>query len=102
MTQETQDKSTEELSKIKEAAVADFARYVNPQKARILKNAGLDILECRREGVTVWDITGRRYIDCISSAGSFNVGRHNPEIVQALKQALDQYDLGVFLLCHKP
>lgn len=102
MIQETQGISTEELSKIKEATLADFARYVNPQKARILKNAGLDILECRREGVYVWDITGRRFIDCISAAGSFNVGRHNPVIVRALKQALDEYDLGVFLLCHKP
>jgi len=30
-----------------------------------------------------------------------NVGRHNPEIVQRLKEALDTYDIGVFLLCSK-
>lgn len=85
----------------KQEALADFARFVNPQKARVLKNAGLDIIEDRREGAMVWDITGEAYIDCITSAGSFNVGRRNPVIVQALKEALDRYDLGGFLLCSK-
>ncbi|RLB40076.1 MAG: hypothetical protein DRH12_10615, partial [Deltaproteobacteria bacterium] len=66
------------------------------------RNAGLDIIETRREGPYVWDASGRRYIDCITSAGSFNVGRRNPQVVKALKEALDQYDLGVFLLCSKP
>jgi len=87
---------------IKKQALADFSRYVNPQKARVLKNAGLDIIEGKREGAAVWDITGKKYIDCITSAGSFNVGRRNPEIIDALKKALDDYDLGVFLLCSKP
>ena len=83
----------------KEQALADFARFVNPQKARVLKNAGLDIIEDRRDGAMVWDVTGDAYIDCITSAGSFNVGRRNPVIVRALKDALDRYDLGGFLLC---
>ena len=87
---------------LKEQALKDFAKYVNPQKVRVLRNAGLDIIETRREGPYVWDASGRRYIDCITSAGSFNVGRRNPQIVRALKEALDQYDLGVFLLCSKP
>ena len=94
--------SEEESLEIKQKALADFARYVNPQKARILKNSGLDVLEDRREGAVVWDVAGRKYIDCITSAGSFNVGRHNPKIVQVLKEALDKYDMGSFLLCHKP
>ncbi len=87
---------------VKKQALDDFSRYVNPQKARVLKNAGLDIIEGKREGAAVWDITGKKYIDCITSAGSFNVGRRNPEIIDALKKALDEYDLGVFLLCSKP
>ncbi len=92
----------DQLNEIKKQALDDYSRYVNPQKARVLKNAGLDIIEGKREGAAVWDITGKKYIDCITSAGSFNVGRRNPEIIAALKQALDEYDLGVFLLCSKP
>lgn len=92
----------EQRQAMKKQALDDFSRYVNPQKARVLKNAGLDIIEGKREGAAVWDITGKKYIDCITSAGSFNVGRRNPEIIDALKKALDEYDLGVFLLCSKP
>jgi putrescine aminotransferase len=92
----------EQREEIKKQALNDYSRYVNPQKARVLKNAGLDIIEGNREGAAVWDITGKKYIDCITSAGSFNVGRRNPEIIDALKKALDDYDLGVFLLCSKP
>jgi len=86
---------------IKQQALSDFKRYVNPQKARVLKNAGLDIIEGKREGAAVWDITGKKYIDCITSAGSFNVGRRNPEVVNALKTALDDYDIGGFLMCSR-
>ena len=92
----------EEREEEKRKALAEYARYVNPQKVRVLKNAGLDIIEGRREGAYVWDMDGTRYIDCITSAGSFNVGRRNPEIIAALKQALDEYDLGGFLMCSKP
>ncbi len=95
-------KTNAEASTIKEDALKDFAKYVNPQKARILKNAGLDIIEGKREGARVWDMAGREYIDCISSAGCFNVGRRNPDVVAALKAALDEFDQGVFVFCHKP
>jgi len=67
-----------------------------------MKAAGLDIIEDRRDGAAVYDITGRKYIDCQTGSGIMNVGRHNREIVDALKRALDSYDIGVFLLCSKP
>jgi len=94
--------SKADAEQLKKQALADFSEYVNPQKARVLKNSGLDIIEGKRDGASVWDVTGTKYIDCITSAGSFNVGRRNPEIIKALKDALDEYDLGVFLMCSKP
>jgi len=90
-----------EAQELKANALRDFAEFVNPMKARILAHAGLDIIEGRREGARVWDVTGREYIDCITSAGSFNTGRRNPAIVQALKDALDELDQGIFLICSK-
>ncbi len=88
-------------SATKRAALQGFAAYVNPMKARILAHAGLDIIEGRREGARVWDTTGQAYLDCMTSAGSFNVGRRNPRMVQALTEALSEADLGNFLLCSK-
>lgn len=90
-----------EPQEVKAQALRDFAAHVNPMKARTLGHAGLDLIEARREGARVWDITGKEYIDCVTSAGCFNVGRRNAQIVGALKQALDEVDLGNFLLCSK-
>jgi len=86
---------------VKRRAIADFAAHVNPMKARMLAHAGLDIIEGRREGARVWDLAGRGYIDCITSAGSFNAGRRNPVLVKALRDALSELDQGNFLLCSK-
>jgi len=86
----------------KKKALDDFATYLNPQKVRVLHAAGLDIIESQRRGAWVWDLDGRRFLDCFTSAGSFNVGRRNPRVVAAAHAALDQLDHGNFLLCSKP
>lgn len=86
----------------KAQALDEFAAHVNPMKARILSQAGLGVIEGRREGSRVWDLTGEAYIDCVTSAGSFNAGRRNPELLEALRAAMEHLDLGNFLLCSKP
>ena len=83
----------------KQRALADFARYVNPQKVRVMRAAGLDIIEGERSGAWVTDVDGTRYLDCFTSAGSFNVGRRNPQVVAAAHAAIDHLDNGNFLLC---
>lgn len=90
------------LAEEKARALKEFADHVNPMKARILSQAGLGVIEGRREGARVWDLTGEAYIDCVTSAGCFNAGRRNPELVEAMRSALDHLDLGNFLLCSKP
>jgi putrescine aminotransferase len=75
-----------------------FAKYVNPQKIRVLHSAGLDILETQRQGVWVTDVDGRRFLDCFTSAGSFNIGRRHPKIIEALRYGADHFDHGNFLL----
>lgn len=85
----------------KRDALQRFARFVNPQKVRVLQAAGLDIVEAKRSGPWVWDLDGRRFLDCFTSAGSFNVGRRNPRVVAAAHAALDELDHGNFLLCSR-
>ncbi|RMD84344.1 MAG: aspartate aminotransferase family protein [Candidatus Dadabacteria bacterium] len=87
---------------MKAEVLATYAEYCNPMKVRTLRHAGLEVIEARREGACVWDVSGKCYIDCITSAGSMNVGRRNPEVVEALKRALDEYDIGVFIIASKP
>ncbi len=85
----------------KQQALDQFARYINPQKVRVMRAAGLDIIEERRSGPWVWDADGQRFLDCFTSAGSFNVGRRNPRVVAATHAAVDRLDHGNFLLCSR-
>jgi acetylornithine/succinyldiaminopimelate/putrescine aminotransferase len=85
----------------KQKALDEFATYLNPQKVRVMRSAGLDIIEAERSGPWVWDLDGRRFLDCFTSAGSFNVGRRNPRIVAAAHRAIDHLDNGNFLLCSR-
>ena len=44
----------------------------------------LPVVVSRGEGVWVWDVEGRRYLDCISAYSSLNQGHRHPRIVAAL------------------
>jgi acetylornithine/succinyldiaminopimelate/putrescine aminotransferase len=83
----------------KQHALDQFATFLNPQKVRVMRAAGLDIIEAERSGPWVWDLDGERFLDCFTSAGSFNVGRRNPRVVAAAHAAIDSLDNGNFLLC---
>jgi putrescine aminotransferase len=83
----------------KQHALDQFATFINPQKVRVMKAAGLDIIEAKRSGPWVWDVNGAKFLDCFTSAGSFNVGRRNPRVVAAAHAAIDRLDNGNFLLC---
>lgn len=90
--------SARDPQRLKDQALADYAKFISPMKVRVLTQAGVEIVEGRREGASVWDITGKKYIDCLTGAGIMNVGRRNPDVIRALKDALDEIDIGVFLL----
>ena len=51
------------------AILSEFATFINPQKVRVLKAAGLDLIERERCGAWVTDIDGRIFLDCFTSAG---------------------------------
>jgi putrescine aminotransferase len=80
--------------KIRRETEENYRNYVHPFALRMFKNASLDIIEGKRDGAFVYDISGEKYIDCVTGAGIFNVGRHNKEIADGLKKAMDVYDMG--------
>jgi putrescine aminotransferase len=83
--------------KIRKEAEKNYREHVNPFALRMLKSASLDIIEGKRSGASVWDVSGKKYIDCVTGAGIFNVGRHNTEVAEVLKKALDTYDMGAWI-----
>jgi len=44
----------------------------------------LDVVLARGEGVWVYDVEGRRYLDCLSSYSALNQGHAHPRILRAL------------------
>ncbi|KZE27992.1 ornithine--oxo-acid transaminase [Chelatococcus daeguensis] len=44
----------------------------------------LDVVLARGEGVWVWDVEGRRYLDCLSAYSAVNQGHCHPRILAAM------------------
>lgn len=61
-----------------------------------LEGAGADFFEGSASGAHLWDADGRRFFDCIGGAGIYNLGRRHPELVAALRQAMQAADQGNF------
>lgn len=80
------------------AAYELIEAYLSPHKAQAFKALGFDAVQGRREGVRIWDLDGNSYINCRSSGGVFNFGHHPRFAVDALKAALDERDMGDWLL----
>ena len=88
------------LSPEEKARIEDtFGRHINRGQVEYLKAAHLDVLEADREGIRFVDpVEEKRFVDCFTSAGCFNVGRHNPEVLAALGEALEALDMGSYNL----
>src|SRR3954464_7539683 len=46
----------------------------------------LDVVLTRGEGVYVWDVDGRRYLDCLSAYSAVNQGHCHPKILTAMTE----------------
>ena len=44
----------------------------------------LDVVLARGEGVWVWDVEGKRYLDCLAAYSAVNQGHCHPRILQAM------------------
>jgi len=53
----------------------------------------IDVVIERGEGVWVWDVEGKRYLDCLSAYSALNQGHRHPRIVRALIDQVDRLTL---------
>jgi ornithine--oxo-acid transaminase len=53
----------------------------------------LDVVLQRGEGVYVWDVEGRRYLDCLSAYSAVNQGHCHPRILAALTEQASRLTL---------
>ena len=53
----------------------------------------LPVVITRGEGAWVWDVDGKKYLDCLSAYSALNQGHRHPAIIKAAKDQLDRVTL---------
>ncbi len=77
--------------------VAEYMRYINAGQVKYVRSGHLDVIETQRKGVAFVDpVPNKKMYDCFTSAGCFNVGRHNLEVMRALSEAIKRCDIGSY------
>ena len=87
----------------REMSLAWFRDHVSSGKAAFFAQLGMEFMPGHREGIYLWDTapTGdaaasstKRIINCHCNGGVFNLGHRHPVIVDTLRRALDDLDIG--------
>ncbi|OBB57425.1 ornithine--oxo-acid aminotransferase [Mycobacterium sp. 852013-51886_SCH5428379] len=68
--------------------------FWNPDKTQFWTDSGVDLVIDKREGYFLWDMGGRRLIDMHLNGGTYNLGHRNPEVMQAVSQGMEMFDVG--------
>lgn len=94
--------SNTDVEAITDDVIEKYQQYVNPTQVALLKVGGFDHVEHIAEGVTITDLDGNTYIDCLGGYGTFSVGHRNPRVVDAVKRQLDLMPLASKTFLNKP
>ncbi|MFQ6673164.1 MAG: aspartate aminotransferase family protein [Fidelibacterota bacterium] len=79
----------------KDQVLKDFRSYVSPDRVDFFKKYGLDFVMGKRNGCYLWDMDGKKKLfDSHCNGGVFNLGHRNGEVIEALRGALEEVDVG--------
>ncbi|MFC1848944.1 aspartate aminotransferase family protein [candidate division CSSED10-310 bacterium] len=79
----------------KQQALDSYRDHVSSGKAAIYQKYGMDFVMGRREGPYLWDLDGtKRLFNLHCNGGVFNLGHRHQELIDLLKQSLDELDIG--------
>jgi putrescine aminotransferase len=70
----------------------NYKEFVNPPLARVMKLSGSPV-EVRAQGSTIWDHTGKAYLDFAGGYGVFTLGYRHPRVVEAVRAQLERMPL---------
>ena len=95
--------SHSKLSARKKKAMAGFSDHVSSGKAAFFQKYGMDFVMGPRQGPYLRDMDGaKRLFNLHCNGGVFNLGHRNRELIELLKGALDDYDIGNHHFMSKP
>src|SRR5579862_6648678 len=70
----------------------NYKEFVNPPLARVMRLSGSP-LEVRASGSTIYDHTGKAYLDFAGGYGVFTLGHSHPRVVAAVREQLELMSL---------
>ena len=83
------------MSAFKTRTIEQNSQYVCPDKIRIFQQIGIDLVIGDRQGPYIYDLDGKKLIDVHINGGTYNLGHRHPEIVAAMREAIDtSIDIG--------
>ncbi|MCP4691373.1 MAG: aspartate aminotransferase family protein, partial [Desulfobacterales bacterium] len=88
----------ESVERGREELLKEYENVFSKAGLARLRALGHDIIPAKKEGAWIFDAEGRRWIDCITSCGIFNLGRRPPGVIEAFRQAMVSADQGNFPL----
>jgi acetylornithine/succinyldiaminopimelate/putrescine aminotransferase len=82
-------------SPFKQRVIENFRDHVSSGKVAVFKKYGIDFVTGRRQGAYLWDIDGKkRLFNLHCNGGVFNLGHRNEELINLMKDSLDELDIG--------
>ncbi len=81
--------------------IEDCQRFVNAGIAALHKFMGVEAVEWRAEGSTIWDSEGREYLDLLAGFGTLVLGHRPRAVVAAVEEQLGRMPLASRVLFNK-
>ncbi|GEN35217.1 class-III pyridoxal-phosphate-dependent aminotransferase [Aneurinibacillus danicus] len=78
----------------KRAILDKSIKWWNPGKTIQWQKDGVDLVMGKREGYYFYDINGKQLMDVHLNGGTYNLGHRNPEIISALQEGMQKFDIG--------
>ena len=87
----------------KQQVIDTFRDHVSSGKVAFFEKYGMNFVMGRREGPYLWNLDEtNRLFNLHCNGGVFNLGHRNQELVDLLKETLDEWDIGNHHLISKP
>src|SRR3990172_9075009 len=88
------NRQLEGMSERKRTTLRLAHEYLMPNRVDTWLGAGVPLVICKREGYRIWDLDGRELLDLHLNGGTYNLGHRHPEVLGALREALERLDVG--------
>lgn len=83
------------ISPDKKSAIESYRKHVSSGKVKFFDKYGMDFVMGKRAESVLHDIDGKKdLINLHCNGGVFNLGHRNKEIIEVVKQAMDEVDIG--------